>query len=143
MIRPEHGHLRVRQLATMGFGLYGPPDGSRLGRIIAWPEAASLGTLLRWSEAFEEPHAPRLAVNTLPGQTQAVRCGIGNSVLPHFVAREAGLNLLTDRLPGGDVIQRPILLVTHADLAASRRMVSMAEVVSDEIVRLRRALAEP
>jgi len=38
MVRPERGHLRVRQLATMGFGLYGPPDGSRPGRIIAWPE---------------------------------------------------------------------------------------------------------
>ncbi len=39
MVRPERGHLRVRQLATMGFGLYGPPDGSRPNRVVAWPEA--------------------------------------------------------------------------------------------------------
>ncbi|MBN9242300.1 MAG: LysR family transcriptional regulator [Mesorhizobium sp.] len=143
MVRPERGHLRVRQLATMGFGLYGPPDGSRPGRMITWPEAASLGTLLKWSEAFEGQHAPRLAVNTLPGQTQAVRCGIGVAVLPHLVARDAGLQLLTDRLPGGEPMQRPILLVTHADLAASRRVVSVAEAVGGEIVRHRRSLAEP
>jgi DNA-binding transcriptional LysR family regulator len=143
MVRPERGHLRVRQLATMGFGLYGPPDGSRPNRVVAWPETANLGTLLKWSVAFEEPHAPRLAVNTLPGQIEAVRCGIGVSVLPHFVARNAGLNLLADRMPDGGAMQRPIFLVTHADLIASRRVVSVAEAVSAEIIRHRRTLAEP
>jgi DNA-binding transcriptional LysR family regulator len=143
MVRPEHGHLRVRQLATMGFGLYGPPGGSRPRRLVAWPEAASLGTLLAWTEALAQPHAPRLAVNTLPGQIEAVRLGIGIAVLPHLLARAAGLHLLADRLPGGEPMQRPILLVTHADLAASRRVVSVAEAVSEEILRQRQALAEP
>ncbi|MDI6836779.1 MAG: LysR substrate-binding domain-containing protein, partial [Rhizobiaceae bacterium] len=143
MVRPERGHLRVRQLAIMGFGLYGPPDGGRPSRMVAWPEAASVGALLTWTEAFAEPQAPRVAVNTLPGQIEAVRRGIGVSVLPHFLAREAGLRLLEDRLGGGVPMQRPILLVTHADLAASRRVVSVAEVVSEEILRQRRALLEP
>ncbi|WP_204842159.1 LysR substrate-binding domain-containing protein [Manganibacter manganicus] len=143
MVRPERGHLRMRQLATMGFGLYGPPDGTRPGRVVAWPEAASLGTLLKWTQAFAEAKAPRLTVNTLPGQVEAVRHGIGVSVLPHFVARDARLRLLADRLPGGEMMQRPILLVTHADLAASRRVGSVAEAVSEEIIRQRRALAEP
>ncbi len=143
MVRPERGHLRVRQLAVMGFGLYGPPDGGRPSRMVAWPEAASVGALLTWTEAFAEPQAPRLAVNTLPGQIEAVRRGIGVSILPHFLAREAGLRLLEDRLGGGDPMQRPILLVTHADLAASRRVVSVAEAVSEEILRQRRALLEP
>jgi len=143
MVRPERGHLRVRQLATMGFGLYGPPDGGRPSRMVAWPEAANLGALLKWTDAFAQSQAPRLAVNTLPGQVEAVRCGIGVSVLPHFVARDAGLRLLEYRLAGGDPMQRPILLVTHADLAASRRVVSVAEAVSEEILRQRRALAEP
>ncbi|KQY20295.1 LysR family transcriptional regulator [Rhizobium sp. Root482] len=143
MIRPEHGNLRVRQLATMGFGLYGPPEGKRPSRMVAWPEAASLGTLLKWTEAFNPPQASRLTVNTLLGQVEAVRYGIGISVLPHFLARNAGLHLLTDRLPDGAPMYRPILLVTHADLAASRRVMSVADAVSDEIVRGRRHLAEP
>lgn len=143
MVRPERGHLRVRQLATMGFGLYGPPDGRRPSRTVAWPETASVGVLLTWTEAFAQPQAPRVAVNTLPGQIEAVRRGIGVCVLPHFLARDAGLRLLEDRLGSGDLMQRPILLVTHADLAASRRVVSVAEGVSEEILRQRRALQEP
>lgn len=143
MVRPERGHLRVRQLATMGFGLYGPPDGRRPSRTVAWPETASVGVLLTWTEAFAQPQAPRVAVNTLPGQIEAVRRGIGVCVLPHFLARDAGLRLLEDRLGSGDLMQRPILLVTHADLAASRRVVSVAEAVSEEILRQRRALLEP
>jgi DNA-binding transcriptional LysR family regulator len=143
MVRPERGHLRVRQLASMGFGLYGPPDGSRPNRIVTWPETANVGALVKWTEAFAQPQAPRLAVNTLPGQVEAVRSGIGISVLPHLVARDAGLHLLADRLPKGEPMQRPILLVTHADLAASRRVVSVAEAVSEAILHHRRALAEP
>jgi DNA-binding transcriptional LysR family regulator len=143
MVRPERGHLRVRQLASMGFGLYGPPDGGRPNRIVTWPETANLGALVKWTEAFAQPQAPRLAVNTLPGQVEAVRSGIGISVLPHLVARDAGLHLLADRLSKGEPMQRPILLVTHADLAASRRVVSVAEAVSEAILHHRRALAEP
>jgi DNA-binding transcriptional LysR family regulator len=143
MVRPERGHLRVRQLATMGFGLYGPSTGTYPRRTVAWPDTSALGTLLTWTDAFAEPQAPRLAVNTLPGQIEAVRRGIGVAILPHLVAREAGLNLLADRLPGGEPMQRPIFLVTHADLAASRRVVSVAEAVSEEILRQRHALAEP
>ena len=94
MVRPERGHLRVRQLATMGFGLYGPPDGGRPNRMITWVESASLGTLLQWTDAFAQPHTAKLAVNTLPGQVEAVRRGIGVSVLPHFLARDAGLAFL-------------------------------------------------
>ena len=110
--------------------------------MITWVESVSLGTLLQWTDAFAQPHTAKLAVNTLPGQVEAVRRGIGVSVLPHFLARDAGLNLLEDRL-GGDPMQRPILLVTHADLAASRRVLSVAEAVSEEILRRRRTLADP
>jgi hypothetical protein len=63
-------------------------------------------------------------------------------VLPHFLAREAGLRLIADHLPKGDPMQREILLVSHANLAASRRVVSVAEAIADEIVSRRRELAE-
>lgn len=142
MVRPEHGQLRVRQIATMGFGLYGPADGARPRRMVGWADGSGLDVLLRWTEAFAEPPAPRLAVNTLAGQIEAVRRGIGIAVLPHFLARAAGLRLLADRLPSGDPMQRPILLVTHADLAGSRRVVAVADAVATEIVSWRRELAE-
>lgn len=143
MVRPERGNLRFRQLATMGFGLYGPPDGGRPSRSIAWAEAPGLDVVSRWSEALAVSGASRLAVNTLAGQIEAVRCGIGAGVLPHFLARQGGLRLLADRLPDGGPMQRPILLVTHADLAASRRIAAVADVVAEAILERRRDFAEP
>lgn len=138
MLRPDHGHLRVRQLVVMGFGLYGPPDGARPARHISWPEQVSLGTVLAWTRAFAGPDVPRFAVNTLDSQVEAVRQGLGLAVLPHFLARPAGLNLIAADLPDGGVMERPVYLVTHADLAGSRRVSAVAEAIADSIT-VRRA----
>lgn len=143
MVRPEHGHLRVRQLAIMGFGLYGPRDGEPPQRMIAWPEAVSLGVLQQWSVAFTPPKMPRLTVNTIAGQVEAVKQGTGIAVLPHFLAREARLSLVAAQLPDGSAMQRPLYLVTHADLSASRRVASVAEAVSETIFQQRQGLAQP
>lgn len=131
MLRPDHGRLLVRQLVVMGFGLYGPPDGAIPARQISWPEQVSLGTVLAWSRAFSGPDMPYLAVNTLDSQIEAVRRGLGQAVLPHFLARPAGLHLLADHLPDGNAMERPIYLVTHADLAGSRRVSVVAEAIAD------------
>lgn len=133
MLRPDHGHLLVRQLVVMGFGLYGPPEGAIPARQISWPEQVSLGTVLAWSRAFAGPDTPRFAVNTLDSQIEAVRQGLGKAVLPHFLARPAGLHLLTDRLPDGNAMERPIYMVTHADLAGSRRVSAVVEAIADSI----------
>lgn len=137
MLRPDHGNLRVRQLVVMGFGLYGPPDGAAPARQISWPEQVSLGTVLAWTRAFAGPDRPRLAVNTLDSQVEAVRLGLGRAVLPHFLARRAGLHLLADCLPDGTVMERPIFMVTHADLAGSRRVSAVAEAIADNIIARR------
>ncbi|WP_237153642.1 LysR family transcriptional regulator [Oryzibacter oryziterrae] len=131
MVRPDHGHLRVRQLVTMGFGLYGPPDGTRPTRHVSWPDQVGLGTVLAWSRAFAGADAPQFAVNTLEAQVEAVRRGCGIAVLPHFLARAAGLNLIATRLPEGGPMERPIFMVTHADLAGTRRVNAVAEAIAD------------
>lgn len=137
MLRPDHGHLRVRQLVVMGFGLYGPPDGSRPARHVSWPEQVSLGTVLAWSRAFTVPGTPRFIVNALDSQVEAVRQGLGVAVLPHFLARPAGLALVAARLPDGNVMERPVFMVTHADLAGSSRVSAVAEAIADSILARR------
>ncbi|RWR09182.1 LysR family transcriptional regulator [Sinirhodobacter populi] len=137
MLRPDHGHLRVRQLVVMGFGLYGPPDGARPIRQISWPDHVSLGTVLAWSRAFAGPDSPHLAVNTLDSQVEAVRLGLGQAVLPHFLARPAGLTLISPNLPDGAGMERPIFMVTHADLAGSCRVSAVAEAIADSITARR------
>lgn len=142
MLRPDHGHLRVRQLVVMGFGLYGPPGGARPARHVSWPEQVSLGTVLSWSRAFAGPDTPRFTVNTLDSQVEAVRRGLGLAVLPHFLARPAGLNLLAAHLPDGRVMERPVFMVAHADLAGSRRVSAVAEAIAAGI-SARRAEFDP
>ncbi|GEO81127.1 LysR family transcriptional regulator [Pararhodospirillum oryzae] len=137
MVPPDHGHLRVRHLVVMGFGLYGPPDGARPARYVSWPEHVSLGTVLAWSRAFAGPDAPRFAVNTLQAQVEAVRQGLGLSVLPHFLARSAGLTLVAAHLPDGGRMERSVFLVTHADLAGSRRVFAVAEAITEAILARR------
>lgn len=137
MVRPDHGNLLVRQVVVMGFGLYGPPTGAAPARHVSWPDHVSLGTVLAWSRAFAGPDTPRLSVNTLEAQVQAVRQGLGLAVLPHFLARPAQLRLIADRLPDGDTMERPVYLVTQADLAASRRVSAVSDAIVDAIAARR------
>lgn len=137
LLRPDHGNLLVRQVVVMGFGLYGPPTGATPARHVSWADHASLGTVLAWSRAFAGPGTPRFSVNTLEAQVQAVRQGLGLAVLPHFLARPAHLRLITDRLPDGGEMERPVYLVTQADLAASRRVSVVSEAILDAIAARR------
>lgn len=143
MLRPDHGHLRVRQLVVMGFGLYGPPDGARPDRQVSWADQVGLGTLLAWSHAFAGSGTPRFAANTLEAQIEAVRQGVGISVLPHFLARRAGLTLISERLPDGGAMERPVFMVTHADLAGSSRVSAVAEAIAENIFSRRAEFGPP
>lgn len=73
----------------------------------------------------------------------AVAAGLGVGVLPHFLARRAGLRLLAETLPQGGRMARPVLLAIHADLAASRRVRAVADAIASAITAQRRALEEP
>ncbi|KEP68574.1 LysR family transcriptional regulator [Thioclava dalianensis] len=141
MVRPESGNLKVRHLADMGFGLYGPPGGARPARHVTWTDGASMSVPRSWSLAFGAEDQGWFGINTLAGQLDAVARGIGCAVLPHFLARPAGLNLLSAALPDGTRIARPIYLVTHADLAGSRRVEAVAQALVAGI-RAQRAAIE-
>lgn len=143
LVRPERGHLLVRHLGTMGFGLYGPPDGSRPARHVTWIDQGSVQTVLSWSRAFGADATARLAVNTPEAQSAAVAQGLGVCVMPHFLARPAGLALLAETLPDGTRMSRDIFLVTHADLAASRRVRRVADCLAEAVIARRADLAEP
>lgn len=141
--RPEQGNLRMRKLAEIGFGLYAPAEGRLPSRHVLWPDDISVATLRGWAMAFGAMDGARLAVNTLSAQIAAVRDGMGIAVLPHFLARPAGLRLLAATLPDGGVMSRPVLLVTHADLAASRRVMVVADAMAEALTARRHELEIP
>ena len=142
MVAPESGNLVVRRLATMGFGLYGPAGGAWPERQVTWPDMASLGTPIGWSRAFHAGEGGFFACNTLEGQVAAVGAGVGAAVLPHFLARRAGLRLLSATLPQGGAMSRPVLLALHADLASSRRVRAVADAIAGVIMAHRQELEQ-
>ncbi|MCR8547292.1 LysR family transcriptional regulator [Salipiger sp. P9] len=142
MIAPDSGNLTVRRVATVGFGLYGPPDAPRPTRGVTWPDTETFDLLRTWTRAMLPDAAGQLMLNTLEAQVAAVRDGLGIGILPHFLARRAGLHLLAAALPDGSLMERPVLLVTHADLAASRRIQAVAEAITRQLREMRQELIE-
>ncbi len=77
----------------------------------------------QWIERQLKGDAPAIVTTSLLGQIAAAKAGLGLSVLPHFLASEADLKLITKDIG----LDQPIWLVVHSDLAASRRVKVVAE----------------
>lgn len=135
MTQPEAGHLTIRRLGTLGFGLYGSqahvqarPGGAgaapcEADTFIGWDEDHAHLPAARWLARTLRGRPCRLQANTLSAQLAAAEAGLGLAVLPHFLARRAGLACVAPQL-GAD---QPIWLAVHTDLAHSRRVRAVAD----------------
>ncbi len=135
MARPAAGHLTIRRLGTLGFGLYGSPAYVQArpeqagpmpcesDAFIGWDEDHAHLPAARWLARMLRGRPARLETNTLSAQLAAAGAGLGLAVLPHFLARGAGLACVSPQL-GAD---QPIWLAMHADLAHSRRVRAVAD----------------
>lgn len=140
MSKPEAGHVTIKRLGTLGFGLYGARsylDARRAGPqsavfdediLIGWSEAYSHLPAAKWISRIARGQSCKLETNTLSAQMSAAIAGLGLAVLPHFLAVQTDLVCL---LPEVNADQ-PIWLVMHTDLAHSRRV----RVVADHLLQL-------
>lgn len=140
MVRPTSGNVTIRRIGTIGFGLYGSPGymAARRAhpeegllendRVIGWSERQNTLPTAQWIERALRGRAPVLMTSTLAAQMSAAQAGIGLAVLPHFLAREAGLQPLSIEMG----LDQPIWLVLHSDLSASQRV----RVVADHLVEI-------
>lgn len=138
MVKPDAGHLTLKRLGTLGFGLYGSADylrertGSATGfdedNFVGWAESHQHLPAARWVTRALRGRACRVETTTLTAQLAAVSAGLGLGVLPHFMAREKGLHCVQAET-GAD---QTLWLVMHSDLAASRRV----RVVADHLIAL-------
>ena len=135
MVRPTRGHLTVRRIGSLGFGLYGSVDyvaqrgggtGLEGDSSIAWADRFGDLPAAQWLARSFRDAAPAVVTSTLASQLSAAKAGLGLAVLPHFLAREAGL----ERLPVELGVDQDIWLVMHSDLMASQRV----RVVADHLV---------
>ncbi len=149
MVKPTRGNVTVRRLATLGFGLYGSRrylktrkrsvDSGPLDNdsFIGWSEAQSHLPAAQWIARSLRNRAPALTTTTLSAQLQAASAGLGLAILPHFLARDAGLQ----RLPVELGVDQAIWLVIHSDLAQSRRVRAVADHLVTVIREMRDRLA--
>ncbi|AUL45917.1 LysR family transcriptional regulator [Bordetella trematum] len=140
MVKPEAGNVTIKRLGTLGFGLYGArgyvnarssgADAATFDddRFIGWAESHSHLPAAKWIARMLRGRPCQMEANTLSAQMAATTAGIGLAVLPHFLARQAGLVCLLPEL-GAD---QPIWLAIHSNLAHSRRV----RAVADHLIQL-------
>src|SRR5262249_12957834 len=121
--RPEAGNALTRRIGRLDYAVYGPRR--RAGDLawITYEEGSSHLPQARFIAAQGEEIAP-LAVNDAEALVEAVRAGLGKSLVPCFVGdRAAGLR----RLGRGVAFSRGIWLVVHRDLRAQARIAAVIE----------------
>lgn len=140
MVKPEAGNVTIKRLGTLGFGLYGARGyvearfaGTNTTAFddddfIGWTESHSHLPAAKWLTRMLRGKPYKVETNTLSAQLSATTTGLGLAVLPHYLARRAGLVCLLPEL-GAD---QPIWLVLHSDLAHSRRI----RAVADHLIQL-------
>ena len=136
MVKPDAGHLTLKRLGTVGFGVYGAAsylagaDGLSLSEadFVGWPETHQHLPAAQWITRTLRGRPCKVEANTLVAQVSAVSAGLGLGVLPHFMARANGLQCLLPEI-GAD---QTLWLVMHSDLAGSRRV----RVIADHLITL-------
>lgn len=140
MVKPEGGNVTIKRLGVLGFGLYGAPAymaarsaGSDSGTFdddafIGWSEAHNYLPAAKWMGRILRGRLCKVATSTLSAQMSAASAGLGLAVLPHFLAKPAGLTCLLPELG----VDQPIWLAIHSDLAQSRRV----RVVADHLIKV-------
>ncbi|MGG7939848.1 LysR family transcriptional regulator [Klebsiella aerogenes] len=136
MVKPESGNLTLKRLGKVGFGLYSADTGQagstdiafNHAQYIGWPESHQHLPAARWITRTLRGRPCRVEANTLLAQLSAVSAGLGLGVLPHFMARENGLQCVNADIG----VDQTLWLVMHSDLAHSRRV----RVVADHLIAL-------
>jgi len=140
LLKPEAGNVIIKRLGTLGFGLYGSRDyvatrqlsreGVNIDKadFIGWTQTHSHLPAARWIARMLRARSCKLEVNSLSMQLAAASQGLGLAVLPHYLARRAGLVCVLSKIG----IDQPIWLVIHADLVHSKRV----RVVADHLIDL-------
>jgi DNA-binding transcriptional LysR family regulator len=124
LARPEAGTALARRIGRLDYAVYGPCR--RAASNLAWityEEASNHLPQARWIAAQDEAAAP-LLVNDAEAIVQAVRAGLGKSLLPCFVGeREPGMQRRGDPI----VLSRDIWLLVHRDLRAQARIAAVID----------------
>ncbi|WP_244645195.1 LysR family transcriptional regulator [Salinarimonas ramus] len=149
MVKPERGNVTLKRLGTLGYGLYASPAylerrGEARPGVAAWEEDAFVAwsevyahlPAAQWVERILRGRRPAITTTSLSTQVAATAAGLGLAVLPHFLARDAGLVCVQDDIG----VDQPIFLVLQSDLSQSRRIRALADFLVDLVTSNRERL---
>lgn len=121
LARPQRGSAIARRIGWVAYAAYGPRRG-RADRLpwIGYEEGLGHLPQARWLAAAAGAGPTPLALNDAEAILQAVRAGLGKSLLPCFLAdRDIALRRLGGR---GVVLSRELWLLVHPELRAQARI---------------------
>lgn len=149
MVKPERGNVTLRRLGMLGFGLYASPgyaeqrdshhDGGDFDTdaFITWGDTQAHLPAAQWVERMLRGREPALTTTSLATQLAATKAGLGIAVLPHFLAREAGLICVAEDIG----VDQPIYLVIQTDLTQSGRIRAVADFLTELVANNRERLS--
>lgn len=125
LARPESGDFLIRKLADVGFAVYAPATGEAPDAWVCYDEDLAHTPEMRWLAPQLADSRVRLRCNGVESLIRAVAAGIGQAVLPCFIADPApGLIRQSGPEP---VVTRELWLVIHPDAKQQPRVSAVAD----------------
>ncbi len=141
LARPETGDFVIRKLADVGFAVYAPAAGEPPDAWVCYDEDLAHTPEMRWLAPRLADSRVRLRSNGVETLTRAVAAGIGQAVLPCFIA-DANPNLTRQSGPE-PVVTRELWLLIHPDAKQQPRVAAVAEWLAAQFAEHRPAFLGP
>ncbi len=141
LARPETGDFVIRKLADVGFAVYAPAAGEPPDAWVCYDEDLAHTPEMRWLAPRLAHSRVRLRSNGVETLTRAVAAGIGQAVLPCFIA-DANPNLTRQSGPE-PVVTRELWLLIHPDAKQQPRVAAVAEWLAAQFAEHRPAFLGP
>ena len=141
LARPETGDFVIRKLADVGFAVYASAAGEPPDSWVCYDEDLAHTPEMRWLAPRLADSRVRLRSNGVEALTRAVAAGIGQAVLPCFIAdTHPGLTRQSGPAP---VVTRELWLLIHPDAKQQPRVAAVAEWLAAQFAEHRPAFLGP
>lgn len=141
LARPQSGSMLCRRLGSLSYSVYGPAQ--RAAETLPWigyDEGYAHLPQARWMVRHTTPaELSQLRVNDAEGILQAVRHGLGRSLLPDLIAEADGA---LQRLSERPVLTREVWMLVHPDLRRLPRVAAVCDWLT-EVFHLSAARPRP
>jgi DNA-binding transcriptional LysR family regulator len=136
LARPESGSALARRIGHLTYAVYGA--GAKPAESLPWisyEEGLSHLPQARFiAKAMRQDEVPRLLVSDAETALQAIRAGLGKSLLPCVIAEP---DRRLRRLSAACILRREIWLVTHRDLRRHARIEAVIAWLEKTVVQRR------